>query len=231
MQSFKLLVRFILISLALLGLSVSTGASAKTFLVEYLVTPNTVPLPFWQPRSPGEALFDFTIEATLGNGLVTDDPTTLVIESDFGLPSSVSNLNLYGWGTTGQFGDVSVGTPSFQSLIGIFDDTPRDGSVDNLFGFMLFDAPIHFLPPGGSFLALYQIQFWDVLPGPPGDEIRVEGGEVGCELCPNPGVFMRGDIVISDITAIPAVPVPAAVWLFGTALIGLIGFGKRRKAA
>ena len=28
-----------------------------------------------------------------------------------------------------------------------------------------------------------------------------------------------------------AVPIPAAVWLFGTALIGLIGFGKRRKAA
>jgi len=27
------------------------------------------------------------------------------------------------------------------------------------------------------------------------------------------------------------VPVPAAVWLFGTALLGLIGFGKRRKAA
>jgi hypothetical protein len=28
-----------------------------------------------------------------------------------------------------------------------------------------------------------------------------------------------------------AVPVPAAVWLFGTTLIGLVGFGKRRKAA
>ncbi|MFC1560704.1 VPLPA-CTERM sorting domain-containing protein [Pseudomonadota bacterium] len=28
-----------------------------------------------------------------------------------------------------------------------------------------------------------------------------------------------------------AVPVPAAVWLFGTALIGLVGFSKRRKAA
>lgn len=27
---------------------------------------------------------------------------------------------------------------------------------------------------------------------------------------------------------LPAVPVPAAVWLFGTALIGLIGFGKRK---
>ncbi len=28
-----------------------------------------------------------------------------------------------------------------------------------------------------------------------------------------------------------AVPVPAALWLFGTALAGLIGFGKRRRAA
>jgi hypothetical protein len=31
--------------------------------------------------------------------------------------------------------------------------------------------------------------------------------------------------------SVSAVPVPAAVWLFGTALIGLVGFGKRRKAA
>jgi hypothetical protein len=31
--------------------------------------------------------------------------------------------------------------------------------------------------------------------------------------------------------SVSAVPVPAAIWLFGTALIGLIGFGKRRKVA
>jgi len=30
---------------------------------------------------------------------------------------------------------------------------------------------------------------------------------------------------------VSAVPVPAAVWLFGTALVGLFGFGKRRKTA
>jgi len=30
---------------------------------------------------------------------------------------------------------------------------------------------------------------------------------------------------------VPAIPVPAAVWLFGTALIGLVGFSKRRKTA
>jgi hypothetical protein len=33
------------------------------------------------------------------------------------------------------------------------------------------------------------------------------------------------------IETVSAVPAPAAVWLFGTALIGLIGFGKRRKVA
>ena len=32
-----------------------------------------------------------------------------------------------------------------------------------------------------------------------------------------------------SLTVVSAVPVPAAVWLFGTALLGLLGFGKRRK--
>ena len=32
-----------------------------------------------------------------------------------------------------------------------------------------------------------------------------------------------------EYTSIPAIPVPAAAWLFGTALIGLVGFNRRRK--
>lgn len=32
-------------------------------------------------------------------------------------------------------------------------------------------------------------------------------------------------------TQVSAIPVPAAVWLFGTALVGLLGFGRRKKAA
>jgi len=38
-------------------------------------------------------------------------------------------------------------------------------------------------------------------------------------------------ITAVDGPDVPAVPVPAAVWLFGTALLGLVGFSKRRKAA
>ena len=34
-----------------------------------------------------------------------------------------------------------------------------------------------------------------------------------------------------DYTPIPEVPVPAAIWLFGTGLVGLVGFSKRRKVA
>ena len=40
----------------------------------------------------------------------------------------------------------------------------------------------------------------------------------------------NNDYALAAIT-ISAVPVPAAVWLFGTALVGLVGFTKRRKAA
>ena len=35
----------------------------------------------------------------------------------------------------------------------------------------------------------------------------------------------------SDFTSQNPVPVPAAVWLFGSALIGFIGFSRRRKIA
>ena len=47
-----------------------------------------------------------------------------------------------------------------------------------------------------------------------------------------PGAFGRniigsGAMVLPD--TIPPVPVPAAVWLFGTALLGLMGFTRRRK--
>jgi len=36
---------------------------------------------------------------------------------------------------------------------------------------------------------------------------------------------------VSDVGTVGVVPVPAAIWLFGTALIGLVGLSKRRKAA
>lgn len=43
------------------------------------------------------------------------------------------------------------------------------------------------------------------------------------------GYSLQTNIGDISFVAVSAVPVPAAVWLFGTALIGLVGFGKRGK--
>jgi hypothetical protein len=40
-----------------------------------------------------------------------------------------------------------------------------------------------------------------------------------------------GDFDIYRVSHLSQVPIPATAWLFGTALIGLVGFSKRRKAA
>lgn len=57
------------------------------------------------------------------------------------------------------------------------------------------------------------------------------------EIAISPGLI-QGSIIGTKITLtsgadldtpMPVIPVPAAVWLFGTALVGLIGFSKRKK--
>ena len=39
-----------------------------------------------------------------------------------------------------------------------------------------------------------------------------------------------GTLVTVDVQIVPPVPVPAAVWLFGSGLIGLVGVARRKKA-
>ena len=42
---------------------------------------------------------------------------------------------------------------------------------------------------------------------------------------------VNGTVVSTDIVNTEVVPVPAAVWLFGSGLIGLVGIARRKKAA
>lgn len=45
------------------------------------------------------------------------------------------------------------------------------------------------------------------------------------------GAFPRNSAFALHGEELSAIPVPAAFWLFGTALVGLVGFSKRRKAS
>ena len=47
---------------------------------------------------------------------------------------------------------------------------------------------------------------------------------------PNKGLLGQGDIGDPVFTAV-VVPVPPAVWLFGSGLLGLVGIARRRKTA
>ena len=49
---------------------------------------------------------------------------------------------------------------------------------------------------------------------------------------PSGGTYEGGTVFIDDVNLeVAAVPVPAAVWLFGSGLLGLIGVARRKKAA
>jgi hypothetical protein len=43
--------------------------------------------------------------------------------------------------------------------------------------------------------------------------------------------FSDGTVLSVDVQVVPAIPVPAAVWLFGSGLIGLVGVARRKARA
>lgn len=53
----------------------------------------------------------------------------------------------------------------------------------------------------------------------------------GCSLGLTEDITSFQQLAYAQWTQVSPVPVPAAIWLFGTALMGLVGFSKRRKAA
>ena len=143
----------------------------------------------------------------------------------------------------------AAASPKMELIPGAYDPAPAGGGVDtNSWIYFDFDGPGTFEGTGGATSILdleftqrgqaagFAGQFGE---GANGKNVllgystwfdwQFSTSDVQFLVCPteNPTCDGVGDI---NITLNP-VPLPAAVWLFGTALIGVLGFSQRRKVA
>jgi hypothetical protein len=88
----------------------------------------------------------------------------------------------------------------------------------NAFGIKFINGVDTFRPPGST------VELYDLFLGSSIERMDV--------IVQQPGFPIGfGDFATNVSGNISAVPVPTTIWLFGTGLLGLIGFSKRRKAA
>ncbi len=170
--------RFILISLALLGLSVSS-VNAATLLYDESVSGDT--------------------------------------DAWSGSPQDIGSV---------VSGDYVLGTEDFPDWDGWM--FTLDGSIDEIVfevlggtinnGWQLYDSPYDGGNVGVNKDSLATTHTWDI------------AGLTGAYILGNNSVGGNSDYSYK-ISFASAVPVPAAVWLFGTALIGFVGMSRRRKVA
>ncbi len=217
----------------------------------------SIALLFWAGASHA-VLITFNDEATFLGAV--GSATTYDFETSSGFPADTNGGTLGGFAPIGLFDGINfdasvyessstpVGEQSMTGPTGTFSDATLTFSPGTTgFGFFGLD-----LTQTGPEVIRVTVDF---LSGP--DRVFDIGLEIGDpNFTPKYfGVWDSTDSILSamimgtnggppnDITrawniddlsvaaGVPPVPVPAAIWLFGTALIGLVGFSKRRKAA
>jgi hypothetical protein len=174
--------------------------------------------------APDTRLVDIIFDASLGSGVLVDDPNLFHALLNNYVPNAgkISQVNLYNYGVEHvQYNPYSASPPL--NYDGDVIDDPRDGSVD----FVRLDIrdlmapsphstpdPATGLPHPWEPLFSYSL-LGEFAPFPDGDALIFDGRH------------HQGNWTISEVSA---VPVPAALWLFGTGILGLIGFSKRKTA-
>jgi hypothetical protein len=111
---------------------------------------------------------------------------------------------------------VSTGVDTLDSFFGDFSPTFSDSNQDYVLGLTRETITAEY---GTAVQVIRRVRSGDVV----ADSLKRE-----LHIGRTNSVTFTGGWVYAPVSP---VPVPAAIWLFGTALIGLIGFGKRRKTA
>jgi len=144
------------------------------------------------------------------------------------------------------FGQAELTNNGVPNVIIATNGTSLEFNYDYIlsaFGLTVFEARL-FDTAGGIFGGTLDTLFVDRFTSPQSGAVSWDlSGYTGLTLGldfrlenMDPGLQFSGTITtISNLAIVDnlpsPVPVPAAVWLFGTALVGLVGYSKRRKAA
>lgn len=190
----------------------------------------------------------FTTSTPFSGALWTADINQLMFAPNDGSTVAAS----YSWTTeTWQIGGVTVTCRISGSINGCIDEQSTDavflGSTTDAYDFNLSDgqfaAGLFFDWSGNEdipILSVLQITtqgfdasgnaYWDIV------SVDADGdGVPGVKMknAPNIGqtIAFSGRLICTDCPMVNPVPVPAAAWLFGSGLLGLAGFARRRKAA
>jgi hypothetical protein len=227
----RLQYRFILIGLALLGLStlMMNAAQASSYKLSF-TTNSTYDSRFFQ--SPGDHfvlpdthLMDIFFD-TIPGGPQIDDPLAFdaPINSFDPLAGKITGIDLYNYGKVqgDQHNPYSAAPPV--AYDGFVVDDPRDGFVNAWFIDTLtpITAPDPYFPASDPFAPTLDLLIYA--------DFHLNG-------LPFAGLGSPASLLVDrqshwgtwNLSEVSAVPIPAAAWLFGTALIGLVGFSKRRK--
>ena len=189
----RLFNRFILISLALLGLSVSPAkATVYSEIIGLDINGTSYDVTFHL----GSSFYD--LWDSNQNGSFGDDGSLFDVGPTF-------------------WGDSTGAEAAADSIIDFLADTHATDGIGGGDGFLV---------PFGEIVGLdYTVDSWrDRNPSNSLDD----GITISTNLKAN---TVRRVFEPFASFAVSNVPVPAAVWLFGTALVGLIGFSRRRKVA
>lgn len=194
-------------------------------------------LPYYGLVSPGDLLADITFEV---DPPFVDDPETFGASfDDFGFTGGgrITEVNLYGWGVASAPDDYPSisGTPSspFRYSANFADyrncSTCSEGLDAGSFFIEFLSLPDPSIPRPSDPNVPVPLQLFGLqtqLQSFVGGDILIMN--IGSVFPGGSGLYVSGDWTYERINPIP---IPATVWLFGTALIGLVGFSERRKAA
>ncbi len=200
MRSIRSLKRFIFLSLALLVLSVSTSSAA-------ILTVSGGQLVGAKQVVVGDYYYDVEFVEGTCDGLFNK-----CSDFDFGLPNEDELLDL---AVEALLIHVFIDVEG----VGNFDSVPTLTRGCTLQGACGVLTPYSYV---GTTLFFALTLNYPII----GDQVIYTSFD---DIASTP-TNTFGNLVYAKWTRVSAVPIPAAIWLFGTALIGLVGFGKRRAA-